>query len=224
MDASMITRLNQRQADQVLNRNKPQDAGTITWINKIAASGYIAPQNNAYPSLNANGSPIVNCTTCTIQTGTPPTEMITSRLSFGGNQGHIYSSEYITWKNAQPNVCACGGALPVPVMTTTSNNFIYQNTAAEGWCYDTSGNPGQLQKEYLPTFNPYWQFTVPCFPTTDLNAQHPVTLDPSVCAGTTITNVTRNNDGTIASTRVVGEFYSSYPQGNIPPINPNYLV
>jgi len=224
MDASMQTRLRQKQANQWLNRNKPQDAGTITWINKLQASSYIAPHNNAYPSVSSNGNPIINCTTCTLSTSTPPTEMITSRLSFGGSAAKVYSSDPITYKSANSAVCACDGGTPIPIMTATSNNFIFQNTAAEGWNYDISGNPGKLQKQYLPDFDPYWQLKVPCFPTTDLNARQPTTLDPSVCNGTTINNVVRATNGSIVSNLIVGKFYSTYPQGNIPSKNPNYLV
>lgn len=224
MDASMQIRLLQRQANQWINRNKPQDAGTITWINKLQASSYIAPQNNAYPSRAPNGAPIINCTTCTISNSTPPTEMITSRLSFGGNMAKVYSSEPIIYKEANSAVCACDDKTPIPIMTATSNNFIFTNTANEGWNYDVSGNPGKLQKQYLPDFDPYWQLKVPCFPTTDLNARRPTTLDPSVCNGTTINSVIRNPDGTIRSNLIVNTFYSTYPQGNIPPTNPNHLV
>lgn len=220
----MQTRLHQRQANQWINRNRPQDAGTVTWINKLQASSYIAPQNNAYPSVSSNGTPIINCTTCQLSTSTPPTEMITSRLSFGGNAAKVFTCDPVMYKSANSAVCACDGSTPIPIMTSNSNNFIYENTAAEGWNYDISGNPGILQKQFLPQFDPYWQLKVPCFPTTDLNSKHPTTLDSSVCNGTTINKVTYGTNGSITSTIIVGQFYSTYPQGNIPSTNPNNLV
>ena len=173
MDASMLTRLHGRQANIYTNRYKTQDAGTLVWQHKLQASSFI-------PNRGTGQAPEPNtCVNCAPQ----PTDMISSRqISFQGTDGPIFSSEFITDQRASQNMCGCGGAQPIP----TQASYIVNDTAAQGWCVDASGNPGQLAKLYLPPFDTYYARKNPCFPTTDLNAKHFVGVDPATCAADSV--------------------------------------
>jgi hypothetical protein len=169
MDASMMTRLRQNQANIYTNRYKVQDASTLTWQHQMQASQFM-------PNRGTGQAPQPNqCATCPPQ----PTDMVSShQISFQGSGGIVYTSLPITYQHASQNMCGCDGAQPIP----TQASYITINTAAEGWCVDASGQPGQLAKLYLPPVDPYWQLKNPCFPTTDLNAKHFVGVDAACCS------------------------------------------
>lgn len=169
----MMTRLRQNQANIYTNRYKVQDASTLTWQKGLQASQIV--RNVGAGASTTKEDTVNKCVNCAPQ----PADMISSKqISFQGSGCNVYSSEAITLQKASQNMCGCGGAQPIP----SEASYITTNTAAEGWCVNSSGQPGALAKLYLPPVDVYWQLKNPCFPNQDMNAKHFVGVDAATCS------------------------------------------
>ena len=175
MDASMITRMRQKQSNIFINRAQTVDSSTLTWNNMIQASKYVATQA---PVTNMAG-----CTTCggmsQISTGTagvgpeaflipgqktltlsPPPVRPSPLFNNKGSGSFVYSSECITLSRA--GYATCGVAtvnqqqyITLPKCFCSTDIFYQDGNTSQLIVPPGADVSGSWLNPYLPIPQPY---------------------------------------------------------------------
>ena len=199
MDASKITELRQKQANNYISRAKVVDSSTLTWQRQIESSKYIAPQlRTGGPSMLPGGIQCGQGALTTIGTagvgpgavlldnGTyyvPPATLYPNPLRGAkGSAGSYTSCEQIAYQLAGQNSC---GVTPVwaedLIITLPQGQFPDSDIFYPGGGSNIDAPPGtdisgNWLNPYLPLPQPYSQYTTPpVIPT----SYYRVNLDPS---------------------------------------------
>ena len=192
MDASKITELRQKQANNYISRAKVVDASTLTWQRQIESSKYISPPMTApvnqcgQGAFTTIGTAGVGPGAVLLDNGTyfvPPATLYPNPLRGAkGSAGSYTSCEQIAYQLAGQNSCGVAPVSVPPLLITLpqgqfpNSDIFYPGGGSNLYAPPGTDVSGNWLNPYLPLPQPYSQYTTPPVVPT---SYYRVNLDPS---------------------------------------------